>query len=64
MHAIKFILIVEFVKNTWLFQKFVIILHKVWKYNAQNLMGVEENREEDVTMNGISEMFLYEQYRI
>ena len=64
MHAIKFILIVEFVKNTWLFQKFVIILQKVWKYNTQNLMGVEENREEDVTMNGISEMFLYEQYRI
>lgn len=35
----------------------MVILNKSRKYNTQNLMGVEENRQEDVTINETSEMY-------
>lgn len=35
----------------------MVTLNKTRKYNTQNLMGVEENRQEDVTMNETSEMY-------
>lgn len=35
----------------------MVILNKTRKYNTKNLMGVEENRQEDVTMNETSEMY-------
>ena len=43
--------------NAWHFQKYMVILNKTRKYNMQNLMRVEENRQEDVTINETSEMY-------
>lgn len=35
----------------------MVALNKARKYNMQNLMGVEDNRQEDVTINETSEMY-------
>lgn len=35
----------------------MIILNKTRKCNTQNIVGVEENRQEDVTINETSEMY-------
>lgn len=35
----------------------MVVLNKSRKYNTQNLMGDEENRQEDVTINETSEMY-------
>jgi hypothetical protein len=35
----------------------MVILNKPKKYNIQNLMEVEENRQEDVTINETSKMY-------
>jgi hypothetical protein len=35
----------------------MVILNKTRKYNTQNLIGVEEIRQEDVTINETSAMY-------
>ena len=35
----------------------MVTLNKARKYNMQILMGVEDNRQEDVTINEASEMY-------
>lgn len=35
----------------------MVILNKSRKYNTQNLMVVEDNRQEDVTINETSEIY-------